>query len=329
MSQIKECPRCGGEIIPGDRFCGECGFDTRQEPVRPEAGMGDSILPPAPPPETHSSPHAPGAPASSYGGLGATSSRSGDKGPVIIVVGLILLLLAAGGGLFWWFSKGEQPPQVADSRQTQPTPDEQSTSQPSAPLDLTQAATYLPEAGLKCNYFINYPDGDSGNMERVSARVASAETVRVSVAEMDVGGQSGWGFHFIERADGIYLIYDETPLECSPALKNNLTVGQSWNYGSEFGQIVWTVVDMGVRVDLGFTTVDNCLLVKEDNQAVGLQKIIYYAPGMGRVMEKTAQGGTDLLKLTAFSKLDEVQAAEIVKKWCPNYTSIQDDRTQS
>lgn len=331
MSQIKECPRCGGEIVSGDRFCGGCGFDitqqtSAQEPVRPEARTGASISPPAPP-EPHSRPHTPDAPASSYGGLGAASSRNGDKGPLIIVVGLLLLLLAAGGGLYWWFSKGEDPPQLADSQPSQPTGEQANSPAPAQP-DLTRAATYLPEAGLKCNLFINYPDGYSGNMERVSARVVPAEAVRISVVEMNAGGPSGWGFHYIERADGIYMIYDENPLECSPVLKNQLTVGQSWNYATEFGQIVWTVVDMGVSVDLGFATVDNCLLVKEDNQAVGLQKIIYYAPGMGLIMEKTAQGSTDLLKLTAFSKIDEAQAAEMVKKWCPNYASIQDDRTQ-
>ena len=348
MSQVMYCPRCGGELIPGDRFCGECGFDTQQqvanpEPVRPVAGTGGTIPPPVSPPVTNSEPVFPPTqqsvtridPAQGNRGLGAAPSRSGGTGPIIIVVGLILVLLA-GGGLFWWLSKGEEPPQVAAPQTNQPqqsssTPAGSSTNQPSAQLDLTRAATYLSESGLKCSFFVNYPDGFSGTVERVSARVVPAEAVRVSEAEIiqDSGEVIGYGFHYIERPDGIYLIYDSTPQECSPVLKNNLTVGQNWNYVTEYGQIVWTVLDMGVSLDLGFTTLDNCLLLEEDNQAVGFKTIIYYAPGMGQVLERTSQEGGDLSKLTAFSKIDAAQAAETVKKWSPNYQSIQDDRTQS
>jgi hypothetical protein len=349
LSQLIQCPRCGGELIPGDRFCGECGFDTGQqvqqvaspEPVRPAAGTGEAISPPVSPPVTHPEPVFPQQsvtrfdPAQGNRGLGAAPSRSGGTGPIIIVVGLILVLLA-GGGLFWWLSKGEEPPQVAAPQTNQPqqsasTPAGSSTNQPSAQLDLTRAATYLSESGLKCSFFVNYPDGFSGTVERVSARVVPAEAVRVSEAEIiqDSGEVIGYGFHYIERPDGIYLIYDSTPQECSPVLKNNLTVGQSWNYVTEFGQIVWTVLDMGVSLDLGFATLDNCLLIEEDNQAVGFKTIIYYAPGMGQVVERTSQEGGDLSKLTAFSKIDAAQAAETVKKWSPNYPSIQDDRTQN
>lgn len=168
-------------------------------------------------------------------------------------------------------------------------------------------------------------------MERVNALVVPAEAVRVSEVEIitDQGETVGYGFHYIERADGIYLVYDPTPQECSPVLKNNLTVGQTWSYGDGYGQVVSTVLDMGVRLDLGFTILSNCLLVEEDNQAFGFKKIIYYAPGMGRVLEKTSEDGADLLKLTAFSKIDPAQAAEMVKRWAPNYQEINDDRTQS
>lgn len=112
-------------------------------------------------------------------------------------------------------------------------------------------------------------------MERVSARVVSAKAVRISEAEMvqDGGEYIGYGSHYIELPDGIYPIYDSTPLECSPVLKNNLTVGQSWNYATEFGQIVRTVIDMGVRLELGFAALDNCLLLEKDNQAAGFKKI--------------------------------------------------------
>lgn len=340
------CPRCGGELIAGDRFCGECGYDTQTQAassskVVPETRVEEplpktspSVTQPLPSNPPGRQPEAPFAPALGYRDQGAVPPRPGGAAPIIIVVVAILVLLA-GGGLYWWLSQRgvNQPGASPSGNQPAPTtqtPTGQPGSQPAPQRDLTRAATYLPEFGLKCSFFMNYPDGNSGPMERVSAQVVPVEAVRISEVEMiqDSGQTVGYGFHYIERVDGTYLVYDMTPQECSPVLKNNLTIGQSWNYGSEFGQIVWTVVDMGVRLDLGFTTLDNCLLVEEDNQAVGFKKIIYYAPGMGRVLERTSAGGADLLKLTAFSRMDAGSAVETVKRWSPNYQSIRDDRTQ-
>jgi predicted nucleic acid-binding Zn ribbon protein len=30
MADYKFCPQCGSELIPGERFCGDCGFDTKE-----------------------------------------------------------------------------------------------------------------------------------------------------------------------------------------------------------------------------------------------------------------------------------------------------------
>ena len=123
-------------------------------------------------------------------------------------------------------------------------------------------------------------------------------------------------------------IIDSTPYEIIPELKNNLTVGQSWNYTNEYGNIVWTVMDMGVDLDLGFKKFNNCLLVMEDNQAVGWQAISYYAPGYGKVMA-VSPGGLEYYKMTAVETIDPGVAADTIIKWCPNYKDIKDDRTQS
>ena len=108
-----------------------------------------------------------------------------------------------------------------------------------------------------------------------------------------------------------------------------MTVGKSWNYQDEFGQITWTVLDMGVDLNLGFATFKDCLLVKEDNQAADFQSITYYAPGRGIVLVKNLSGTVEHYKLTDLTRLDAAQAAATVKKWSPNYAGIKDDRTQN
>ncbi|MDD3853710.1 MAG: hypothetical protein PHD40_08665, partial [Syntrophomonadaceae bacterium] len=166
--------------------------------------------------------------------------------------------------------------------------------------------------------------------DHYTARIVPNETVRVSDVDIvnENGEEFGYGTHYVERPDGTYIVYDSIPMEISPLLKNNLINGLSWRYDSEYGSIVWTIMDMGVTLDLGFMKLENCLLVEEDNQAVGVKKIIYFAPGVGRVLERNPGGG-DLLTTTALSTIDQAQAAQMVKKWSPNYEIIKDDRTQS
>ncbi len=337
MSNLKNCPKCGGENLASDRFCGECGFDTQTsvavaQPLQPEKqtaadqskDMGNihqsHTVVPASPQQIQVNPQ--------------LSSQPANRNALIILVTILMVVFLGGGGLYWWFNKGEDGgKQVADQagRQEKTATPQASTGPLVAQQDLSRASIYLPEEGLKCEFFANYPDGTSGPVERYNARVVPVEAVRMSEVEIanDNGEAYGYGVHYVERADGIYIIYDSVPMEISPLLKNNMINGLSWNYEDSFGKVIWTVVDMGVTLDLGFAKLDNCLLIEEDNQAVGIKKIVYYAPGMGRVMEKTSQGGADLLKLTAYSKVNLLQAVEQVKKWSPNYETIQDDRTQS
>lgn len=252
-----------------------------------------------------------------------------NRSALIIIISILILIFAGGGGLYWWLSRAEDP--AAMSKTGKNARQQKNAQAGAAGPDLSRAATYLPEPRLKCSFYVSYPDGTAGDMERVTARVVPSETVRVSEVELNEEGGERYGiaFHYVERADGIYYIYDDTPTEIFPVLKNNLTVGQTWKYQDEFGQVVWEVVDMGVSLDLGFTTLHNCLLLEEDNQAMGLKTITYFAPGKGRVMVKSSLEGAEYLKLTAFSSLDEKQAADTVKKWATNYAAIHDDRTQS
>ncbi len=359
MSQKRFCPNCGTDLIPNDRFCGGCGFDltsvavTSPPPPAPNPAPAPPYIQPPPPaapmqPANYNSPPnmptnqatMPGSPA---GNLGATSN-GGSKNALIIMVAILVVLFAGGGGLYWWLSKEEGPktagnqPAPTTERQRPGTVDNNVSvpvSQPEeneaiVPTDLSRASTYLSKPGLKASFDVDYPDGLMAITSRISGLAVSDEAVRISEVEIGVqqGEEYGFGFHYVERPDGIYYIMDSAPYEIFPVLKNNLTVGGTWVYESEYGNTVWTVVDMGVDLDLGFRKFNKCLLVMEDNQAVGMQTISYYAPGIGKVMA-ISPGGMEYYKMTSLEQIDPALAADTIKKWCPNYQNIRDDRTQA
>ena len=267
----------------------------------------------------------------------------GNQNALLIMVALLAILFLGGGGVYWWLSKGDSGGNagVPGPAVTQPTSSPAANAggqnapgspAPTAPkVDLSRAATYLSEPGLKFTALVNYPDGTVGVVDRISGRVVSDEAVRVSEVEVgvDMGEEYGFGFHYVERADGTYYILDDSPNEIFPVLKNNLTVGQTWNYQDAYGQSIWTVMDMGVNLDLGFTVIENCLIVHEDNRAADYQALTYHAPGRGIVAVKNPGGKDDYYKLTAITTIDAAQAADTVRKWSPNHAIIKDDRTQS
>lgn len=267
----------------------------------------------------------------------------GNKNALLIMITLLAVIFLGGGGIYWWLSKDKPggntgvPGPAATQQTGSPAANAGGQNAPGSPAqtapqaDLSRAATYLSGPGLKCTALVNYPDGTVGVVERTSAKVVSHPAVKVSEVETgtDQGEAFGYGFHYVERADGTYYILDNTPDEIFPVLKNNLIVGQTWNYKDESGQITWKVMDMGVNLDLGFTVIENCLIVHEDNRAVDYQALTYYAPGKGIVAVKNPGGKDDYYRLTAISSIDLAQAAATVKKWSPNYAIIKDDRTQS
>lgn len=106
-------------------------------------------------------------------------------------------------------------------------------------------------------------------------------------------------------------------------------MGQKWSYDSEYGSILYEVMDMGVDLDLGFAKFEDCLLLYEDNQMVGQQSISYYAPGRGIVYVVAPGGNFEYYKMTAMTNIDLAEAANTIIKWCPNYLDIKDERSQS
>ncbi len=237
------------------------------------------------------------------------------------------LFLSCGGALYSW---PDQKSIAAASVASQNIGQEEQQQIITRNLDLSRAETYLPSPYLRCEFFANYPDGTSGKVILVSGHVAASRAIRVSeveFAEVD-GREVGYGFHYLQRAEGIYYIYDQTPEEAVPALQNNLAAGRSWQHENQFGVVVWRVLALGERVDLGFAILNDCVVIEEDNQAVGEKTITYYAPGLGRVLVKSP-GGTEFMKLTAYYKIDKSEAYNIVKKWSPNYREIRVDRIQN
>ncbi len=341
MSNLKFCPDCGAELLANDRFCGNCGFDIQSwaPPISsPQTTEDKPVYTATPAAAQHVAPgFQPG------GGQQMTAGNSenlghksrGNKSALFIILSLLAVLFLAGGGLYWWLSQGNDPENGTSIPSSQSdgisNTDGQKTNSNGAESDLTRASTYLSEPGLKCIFSVNYPDGTAGVVERISGLAVPNETVRVSEVEIgvDQGVDFGYGFHYVERADGTYYILDQAPNEITPLLKNNLAIGQTWNYQDEFGEINWTVVDIGVDLNLGFAVFEDCLLVKEDNQAAQFQSITYYAPGRGSVLVIDPSGSTEYYKLTSLVQIDLAQAADTIKKWCPNYYDIGDDRTQS
>lgn len=349
MRNLKFCPECGAELAPNASFCDECGFSVqslagpaadRQEPVNRQ-------LQTAPPGAVNRQPTVRQAGPLSPPGYGqqmpsGTFASPGGQGAgnknLIIMISILAVVFLGGGGLYWWLSRGESPdpdpaaslPSAARQNGTAAPAAQSAIPDQEAAADLSRASTYLSEPWLKCTFFVNYPDGMSGVVERVSALVVPTEAVRVSEAETGVerGESFGYGFHYVERADGTYYILDQTPMEIVPLLKNNLTVGQTWSYSDEFGNITWTVMDMGIDLDLGFTSFKNCLVVREDNQAAEFQSVAYYAPGRGLVLSTDPSGTVEYYRMTALTRIEPEQAAETVIRWSPNYETIRDDRTQ-
>jgi len=358
MSELKFCPDCGGQLTPGDRFCGDCGFDITsitEEPAESAVPIPPS-QPVAPPPaapayqppqqqsyqqsQNATPPYTPSAPPA--GGPGAVPDRgnaplgtnpSGSKNALVIMISVLVLLFLAGGGIYWWLSK-DDPAGNKNGNSAANVSGQNASGVPGqdAPQgDLSRAATYLSEPGLKCTFYVNYPDGMSGIVDRISGQAVPNESVRVTDVEMgiDQGEEYGFGFHYVERADGTYYIMDSSPFEIFPVLKNNLTVGQTWKYDTEYGSTIYEVMDMGVDLDLGFTKFEDCLILREDNQAAEFQSLTYYAPGRGAVYVTAPGGNFEYYKMTAMTKIDPAEAAGTIKKWCPNYMDIKDDRAQS
>lgn len=354
MSELIKCKQCGTLLAEDDRFCGNCGFDnlniatviaddspTSQQPktdvtirsseektTEEQQMVYSSDVKTVP--ENRQKRQAPAfEPSMGYSG---GSSSQGTKS--ILVVLAAIVLIAAGAGLYWYLSKPEGGPSSLQMGSSPVSPadtaemPEVSAPGTSSPAALTQPETYLPEPDLKCTYYQHFPDGDEGTVERITGQVNSNAVV--SDVELFVDGSNivyGSASHYIIREDGVYNIFDEQPQECMIVLQRGLKKGMKWSYHDEFGDIEWTVKDMGVSCDLACGRIENCLVLETDNQACGVKELNYYAPGLGVILSKAAPDGMVTLELKEYQSIDKAQAQANIIQYAPNYQIIKDDRS--
>ena len=337
MGDSMFCMNCGAKLGPDDVFCESCGQkieDDIKPTIQPNVIQNTQ-------PNMNANKETPKGPFRE-----PFPDRPSKKGNGSIIAIIALLVIAMFGGGYWFLSQKGDNDKSEDmfgevntgenSSQTQKAesqPNDNTVALPSTPqLDLATAKTYLSTPGYKYTFFVNYPDGMSGVVERFSG-LGTNTNEAVIVSEVEVvrenGEDFGYGFHYVTREDGSYYILDSTPFEIYPHLKDGLSVGKTWNYHDEtFGDIIWTVLEMDKTVDLGFEKFDNCLVVKEDNQAASFVTIGYYSPGHGMIYSTDESGNNEFYKMTAKEQIGTEQAEAQIIKWCPNYLEIKDDRSQ-
>lgn len=353
MEKFKHCLKCGFKMLGGDRFCSNCGLDILRsnQGQKKNASQGARRQAPnqnqqRPQPNQRPNQNQNTRPNMNYQGPGAP--KNSNTGLIIAIVALVALLVI-GGGIYAVVSlraPKEDPPISSNSQNGQDTKTEEGVGRSSgtdekkptkvdegsnqSQLDLSKARTYLPKSGIKASFFVNYPDGMSGIVDRISSSLAPDPSIIVTEVEVgiDMGEEYGFGSHYIEREDGTYVVYDNSPYEMMPVLKNDLYLGKSWEYVGGYGNIVWTVSSMGTRLDLGFKVFEDCIVIKEDNQAVGFQSLTYYAPEYGIVRVVDSGGAMEYYSMTSLEDIGEEAASQAVRKWAPNYMNISDGGTQ-
>ncbi len=294
MTAYLQCPDCGEQIKARERYCSRCRRDTL------------SIIDP---------PHKCVNSSAAAGFKPAFKSK--------ITVRIITWILLAGfgfAGIYLWVN-GKGPLSAISTGVEAVFTQTEAVPQP-AP-ELMQAASYLPVEGLQLTFTQHYPDGVSGQIKRISTRLVPGAKAVTELELMQENGRIfGYAYHYFTCTDGIYMVYDQTPEENIPLLKNNLQPGTSWEYQYEGVKTVWTVLVLGQKVDLGFMSLDNCLLVEEVCDAADYGKIIYYAPGIGRIMEKVSGTNQALMLMTSLGSIDPKLAAKETRKWAPHYQEI-------
>lgn len=105
MDSLRFCPKCGTKIETGEKFCGNCGFDTEavvdfEETTKPEDQVkfvGTSANPRfvdvGPIPESFPQ---------------NQRQKQSSRMPLIIISILLGAIILIGGTAFWWFSQGQQ-----------------------------------------------------------------------------------------------------------------------------------------------------------------------------------------------------------------------------
>ncbi len=248
-----------------------------------------------------------------------------QKSPVGIIVLVVVLLALIAGGVFVY--KSLSP---GDNNQVQPAGgtsllDKLLDSVKGEPsYDLSKPETYLPAPGLQMTYYEMYMDGDEGPLDLVTASIIPNALVSDASMFTDGDGEVYAGVcHYFKKADGgVYYIFDEDPSYSYPVLPALIQSGVSWIYTSEYGDVVYTIKQLGASCTLDCGTLTDCLVVEEDNQIFGTREASYYAPGMGLVLRQSIPDGANLYRLTSYQQMDAQEAKTILLTYCVNHEQI-------
>jgi len=292
LTAYLQCPDCGEKIKARERYCGRCGRDTL------------TLIDPS---------------HKRLNRFNTAGSHTAFRKKIMVKIIFFILLAGIGlGGIYIWVNN--KGPLTAINTGADPAQHQAEAVFEPAP-ELRQAATYLPVESLQLSFKQYNPEGVSGQIKRISTHLVPGAVTELELMQED-GRIFGYAYHYFTCTDGIYLVYDQIPEENIPLLKNDLKPGMSWEYRHEGVKTVWTVLALGQNVDLGFISLDNCLLVEENCDAVDYCKTIYYAPGIGRILEKVSSADQTLMQITALGSIDPQLAVEETRKWAPNYQEI-------
>ncbi len=263
----------------------------------------------------------PGAPRGAY-----RPPQSGKKSPVLaIVIVAVLLLVIAGGVLVYKFLLNPVDNNKIEPAEGTSVIENVLDAVKGKPLeDLSKAKSYMPAPGLQMSYYEMYMDGDEGPLDVVTANIIPNALVSdVSMFTDGDGEVYGGVCHYFQQADGsIAYIFDDDPANSFQVLPALIQPEISWMYSDEYGDIVYTIKDLGVSCTLDFGTLDNCLRIEIDNQVFGIREEVYYAPGLGEVLRKSIPDGAQVYRLTGYQQIDAGQAQSTILKHSVNQEEI-------
>jgi len=359
MNQLKTCRQCGAQIDAGAKFCSYCGFkhaaaaqaqQVQNKESRPQPGGQRLQRPPAgqqqrqniqPPPGGHPGYNS-GVPQggasqgnnqyNSYpgyqnGGQGnmppAYPQQQSRKSPVGIIIVLLLVLIAGGAFAYKTFLAPGQNIPAGSGGNTSPVANLLDLVKGAVKYDLSKPETYLPEPNLKMTYYEMYPDGDEGTLDLITANIIpNAPVSDVGMFKDGFGDVYAAVSHYFKKADGIYYIFDEEPYNSYQILPGVIQQGASWVYSSEYGNMVYTIKQLGATCTLDCGTFEDCLVVEEDNQVFEMKDLAYYAPGMGVILRQSVPDGANIYQLTSYQTLSAAEAQSVLLQYSYNHEKI-------
>lgn len=150
------------------------------------------------------------------------------------------------------------------------------------------ALEYVPKPGMILEYMHYYTDGTEGEERELIGNMDPGILVSKAILleEYDEVLEIR---HFVEGAEGIFLVYNDNPEDYSLWLPNNPKVDDTWkDIYSEH-----KIMDMGVSIDVGGRLFENCIMKKTTTDIVEFVNISYIAPGYGEVYSVYGGGAVE------------------------------------